>query len=68
MFRASPHETLDRDMRCLHHPQLPVAGQESDPSAQQEGHDAGDLSRRRVANPGDGPINSITFNTKPNPY
>lgn len=74
MFRASPHETLDRDMRCLHHPQLSMAGKESDSSAKQERHDAGDLKPAQVTKQpltrdtvfGERSINSITtFNTKP---
>lgn len=77
MFRASPHETLDRDMRCLHHPQLSMAGKESDSSAKQKRHDVGDLKPAQATKQpltrdtvfGERSINSITtFNTKQNPY
>ena len=74
MFRASPHETLDRDMRCLHDPQLSMAGKKNESSAKQERHDAGDLKPVQATNkgysfPGTRSINSITtFNTKQNPY
>lgn len=42
MFLAGAHEASNRHNRCLHDPQLAVAGQESQ-SAQQERHGIGDL-------------------------